>query len=212
MKVFSKILLSHPESAKNIRLITIGTGLMLEEDIKHMPAGLEKSRPCEQLNWNGKGRNLIYNNPLYNDMWWLEINWTYSGMFIGDEPEEMFNKLSNYGSLGKHIKEVVKNENWAQYFRVGDTPSVLYCIDPDHKLDHPTHSSWAGKFVQPFPVLKPNYYTDYNGSQEWDYSDPCNTWQNHKLVRDEATRTLLNSRPEMYQALIEKLNLLYMKE
>ncbi len=209
MESLSKILLAHPEYSNNIRLITIGTGLMLEDDIKDMPKDWEKSKPCEQLNWNGFGRNAIYYNPQFNKMWWLEINWTYSGMFIGDEPKVMFNELSKYGNMGKHIKDVVKYEDWAQYFRVGDTPSVLYLLDPNHELDDPTQSSWAGKFVKPFPNLKPNYYTDYSGSQEWDYLNPCNTWENHKFVRDEATKTLLNRRSEMYHALIEKLNLIY---
>ncbi len=212
MEVFSKLMLAHPEYSSNIRLITIGTGLMMEEDIKYMPEEWVKSKPCEQLNWNGFGRDVIYNNPRFNDLWWIEINWTYAGMFIGEEPKEMFHKLSTYGSMGKHIKEVVKNETWARYFRVGDTPSVLYLIDPDQELDNPSQSSWAGKFVKPFPVVKPNYYTDYSGSQKWDYLIPCNTWHNHQLVREAATRTLLDRRPEMYNALIEKLNSLYNKE
>jgi len=212
MKVLREILLAHPEYSQNIRLITIGTGLMLEQDIKHLPKNWEKSKACEQLNWNGFGRNAVYNDPRFNDMWWIEINWTYSGMFLGTEPEEMFHKLSSYGGLGKHLKEVVKNESWAQYFRVGDTPSVLYVIDQDHDLDKPEESSWAGKFVNPFPAEKPHYYTDYNGSHTWDYLNPCNTWENHTLVRDAATNTLLSRRPEMYNALIEKLNLLYMNE
>ncbi len=209
MKVFSKLILASPDNSNTIRLITIGTGLMMEEDIKHMPADWEKSKPCEQLNWNGFGRNSIYNNPRFDNMWWLEINWTYAGMFIGEEPKEMFHTLSGYGSLGKHIKEVVKNESWAQYFRVGDTPSVLYVIDPDHDRDNPLESSWAGKFVQPFPDKRPNYYTDTNGAQQWDYANPCNTWKNHKAMRDEATNTLLSRRPEMYKALVDKLDSLY---
>lgn len=138
MESFGKIILAHPEYSDKIRLITIGTGLMLEEDMKYLPASWEKSKACEQLNWNGQGRNVIYNNPRFNNMWWLEINWTYSGMFTGEEPTIMFNRLLKYGSLGKHIKDVVKNENWARYFRVGDTPSVLYLVDSNHKLDDPT--------------------------------------------------------------------------
>jgi Protein of unknown function (DUF1593) len=209
MGSLSKILLAHPEYSKNIRLITIGTGLMLEEDIKHMPPDWEKSKPCEQLNWNGSGRNVIYNNPQFNAMWWLEMNWSYSGMFTGTEPQIMFNELSRFGSLGQHIKEVVKNEAWAQYFRVGDTPSVLYVIDTNHDFDNPTQSSWAGKFSKPIPSVKPHYYTDYSGSREWDYLNPCNTWKNHKLIRDEAANTLTNRRPEMYNALLEKLKSIY---
>lgn len=209
MERFGEILLAHPEYSSKIRLITIGTGVMLEEDMQHLPANWDKSKPCEQLNWNGHGRTVIYNNPTFNNMWWLEMNWTYSGMFVGEEPKSMFNKLSTYGSMGKHIKDVVKNESWAQYFRVGDTPTVLFVIDPNHEFDDPTQSSWAGKFTKPFPKVRPNYYTDYSGSQEWDYLNPCHTWENHKSVRDEAVQTLTKRRPEMYNALIEKLNLIY---
>lgn len=212
MELFSKILLKRPEYSGNIRLITIGTGLMPEDDIKSMPASWTKSEPCVQLNWNGQGRNSIYNNPLFDKMWWLEINWTYAGMFKGDEPKAMFSRLSIYGSLGKHIKDVVKNESWAQYFRVGDTPSVLYLLDRGHDPDSPGQSSWAGKFTRPFPRAKPNYYTDYCGNYEWDYLNPCITWKNHRLIIDVAAKTLTDRRAEMYDALLEKLNLVYKGE
>jgi hypothetical protein len=168
---FGEVLRTNPELSKNIRVITIGTDLMMEANRPYLPESWEKTeKPCEQYNWNGHGRNQIFNDERFKDMWWLEINWTYEGMFSGNEPAEMFEKLSVYGALGNHIKEVVKNESWAQYFRVGDTPSVLYVIDPNHDLDDPTQSSWAGKFTKPFPDERPNYYTDLNGPVEWDYS------------------------------------------
>jgi hypothetical protein len=174
-----------------------------------MPADWKKSAPCEQLNWNGFGRNEIFNNKQFNDMWWLEINWTYAGMTSGEEPKQMFDRLSVFGRMGQHIKEVVKNESWAQYFRVGDTPSVLYVIDPGHDPDDPTKSSWAGKYIKPFHQIRPNYYTDYCGTLEWDYSNPCRTWQNHQQMRIEAMKTLEERRAEMYSALLCKLSLLY---
>jgi len=161
MKNFGKTLSQNPELAGNIRLITIGTGL------KYGPQDEVAGDDCTVPNWNGPGRNQIYEDERFNDMWWLEINWTYNGMFSGDGPKEMFNKLSTYGELGEHMQFVTKNQEWAQYFRVGDTPSVLYVIDPDHDKDDPTKSSWAGKFKKPFPQERPNYYTDDNGPVEW---------------------------------------------
>lgn len=212
MEVFKTALTYNPALAKNIRLITIGTHLMLEKDIKHMPADWEKAdRPCEQYNWNGFGRNEIFYDQRFTDMWWLEINWTYAGMFSGEEPGKMFDKLAVFGNLGQHMKEVVKNESWAQYFRVGDTPSVLYVIDPNHNADDPTQSSWAGRFVQPFPEERPQYYTDYHGPIDWDYAEPCKTWHNHQQGQLFAKSTLENRRDEMYQALLEKLRLIYDK-
>ncbi len=207
---FGEVLRTNPELSKNIRVITIGTDLMMEANRPQLPESWEKTdKPCEQYNWNGHGRDEIFNDFRFNDMWWLEINWTYEGMFSGNEPAEMFEKLTVYGALGKHIKEVVKNESWAQYFRVGDTPSVLYVIDSKHNLDDPTQSSWAGKFIKPFPNERPNYYTDLNGSVVWDYTNPCNTWGNHIEMNAHAKSTLEARRPEMYNALLTKLNEIY---
>jgi len=155
MRKFGQALGKNPNLSQNIRVVTIGTGLMLEKDIPHLPESWGKSEPCVQLNWNGFGRNEIYHNPQYNDMWWLEINWTYNGMFTGEEPKQIFSKLSQYGNLGHHMHDVVKNQSWSRYFRVGDTPSVLYVIDQTHNLSKPTQASWAGQFAQPFPDKKP---------------------------------------------------------
>ncbi len=209
MKNVASILLKYPHLAHNIRLITIGTGLMLEKDIPYMPPNWEKSNPCKQLNWNGFGRNEIYHATEFQDLWWIEMNWTYAGMFSGEEPKQLFQQLSVFGNLGKHMVAVVKNEPWAQYFRVGDTPSVLYLIDTMHAHDDPTESSWAGKFFRPFPEKKPNYYTDSKGNLEWNYADPCQTWNQHDKIADYAKGTLQSKRGEMYQSLLEKLKSLY---
>lgn len=210
LSAFNKALFTYPELSENIRIITIGTGLMLEKDYPHIPDSWEKAElPCQQYNWNGFGRKELFNDPQFNNLWWLEINWTYNGMFSGEEPKEMFHQLAKYGKMGQHIKEVVKNEAWARYFRVGDTPSVLYVIDPNHDINDPTQSSWAGKFNRPFPNTKPNYYTDYCGNVEWDYSNPCNTWENHEQVAEVAIQTLIDRRGDMYKALLVKLDKMY---
>ncbi|MCX7986016.1 MAG: DUF1593 domain-containing protein [Bacteroidales bacterium] len=207
---FGKALNSNPHLAENIRLITIGTNLMMEEYRRFIPNGWQiTEKPCEQYNWNSQGRNQIYYDQRYKQMWWLEINWTYEGMFTGNQPTEILKKLKSFGAMGQHISDVVKNETWAQYFRVGDTPSVLYVIDPNHDLNDPTQSSWAGQFKKPFPVERPNYYTDYNGNVDWDYSNPCNTWKNHVAFCNYAKSTLETRRQEMYNALLIKLKLLY---
>jgi hypothetical protein len=212
MRMFNRALYKYPEYADNLRIITIGTGNMLEKDIPHLPKSWKKTDlACEQYNWNGFGRSRLYNDEAFKNLWWLEMNWTYNGMFPGEEPKAMFHKLAEYGKMGLHIKEVVKNLAWAQYFRVGDTPSVLYVIDPKHDINNPTFSSWAGKYNKPFPDSRPNYYTDYCGNVDWDYRNPCNTWENHTKVATVAKQTLLDRRDDMYKALLEKLDDLYTK-
>jgi len=200
---FGKALKQHPEISDKIRLITIGTGL------KYGPEDEVAGTACNVPNWNGPGRNEIFEDPKFKDMWWLEINWTYNGMFSGEEPKEMFQKLSQYGELGQHMKFVTKNQPWAQYFRVGDTPSVLYLIDSSHNPDDPEQSSWAGKFKKTFPEERPYYYTDYNGTVEWDYEEPCNTWDNVKAMYAFNKSTLEKERPGMYKSLLEKLDKIY---
>jgi len=99
--------------------------------------------------------------------------------------------------------------NFDQKNYTNPPPSVLYLVDRYHNLDDPTFSSWAGKFNQPFPRSKPNYYTDNNGSIDWNYSNPCSTWWNHEKIQEFAKSTLENERSGMYQSLLNKLNQLY---
>ncbi|MGK7394835.1 MAG: nucleoside hydrolase-like domain-containing protein [Candidatus Cyclobacteriaceae bacterium M3_2C_046] len=203
MKNIKEALNRHPHLAGNIRLITIGTGL------KYGPRDEIAGNDCTTPNWNGPGRNEIYHDPRFDQMWWLEINWTYNGMFSEPGPATMFQKLSNYGAMGGHIKFVTKNHDWAQYFRVGDTPSVLYLIDQGHDPDDPCQSSWAGKFKKPFPQTRSHYFTDDNGEVEWNYHDPCKTWNNVKKMYAYNKSTLEKERSEMYVALLRKLNQVY---
>lgn len=206
MHTIQKALFTYPEIAANIRLLTIGTGR------KYGPKDEVPGKDCNVPNWNGPGRNDIYQDQRFNQMWWLESNWTYNGMFVGNRPEEMLQALAQYGAMGQHIKEVVRSHSWAQYFRVGDTPTVLYLIDPNNDLNDPTKGSWAGQFKKPFPQHKPNYYTDDNGSIAWDYQDPCNTWHNLETMYAYNKQTLSSRREGMYQALLEKLEQIYQKE
>ena len=148
MRNFKKALFAHPEIADHIRVLTIGTG------VKYGPKDEVPGEACDVPNWNGPGRNDIYADARFDAMWWLENNWTYNGMFSGTRPEEMFDTLATFGAMGAYIKTVVEHHPWAQYFRVGDTPSVLYLLDPDHDIEDPTQPSWAGKFAQPFPELR----------------------------------------------------------
>ncbi|TDB59518.1 nucleoside hydrolase-like domain-containing protein [Arundinibacter roseus] len=205
MANFGKALKQYPEISEKIRLITIGTGL------KYGPKDEVAGEECNVPNWNGDGRNEIYNDPRFNKMWWLEINWTYNGMFSGEGPKEMFKQLSKFGAMGEHIEFVTRDHPWAQYFRVGDTPSVLYLLDPSHNPDDPTLSSWAGKFKKPFEQERPNYYTDDNGTIPWNYTDPCASWNQVKAMYVYNKQTLENERPGMYKALIKKLVKIYGK-
>jgi hypothetical protein len=203
MNSFKKALFKYPSIAGKVRVITIGTGL------KYGPKDEVAGEACDVPNWNGPGRNDIFDDKRFDNMWWLEINWTYNGMFMGDGPKVMFEELSKFGKMGTQIKEVTNGHEWAQYFRVGDTPSVTYLLDTDHDADNPETSSWAGLFKKPFPGTKPNYFTDDNGVIEWNYANPCDTWNNLKAMYTYNKSTLYEERQEMYDQLLRKLEFLY---
>lgn len=205
MQIFKQALFTYPEISDRIRVITIGTG------VRYGPEDEVAGEDCNAINWNGPGRNEIFRDDRFKEMWWLEINWTYNGMFSGNEPKAMYHKLSKYGAMGEHLQFVTKNQPWAQYFRVGDTPSVLYLIDPGHNPDQPVQNSWAGKFIKPFPHKRPYYYTDDNGPVNWNYENPCQTWANRIKMYNYNKSTLENERTEMYKSLIKKLESIYME-
>ena len=203
MTTLKNALFSYPEIADNIRVLTIGTG------VKYGPKDEVAGEKCDVVNWNGKGRNEIFYDPRFKKMWWVESNWTYNGMFEGEGPKMMFQKLSKYGAMGRQIKDVTKNHDWAQYFRVGDTPTVTYLIDPGHNVNDPESSSWAGRFKRPFPEERPYYFTDDNGPIVWNYADPCQTWHNKTDMYQHNKSTLINQRADMYDQLLTKLNRIY---
>ena len=203
MSTLANILREDPDVVDQIRILSIGTGR------KYGPKDEVPGEDCNVANWNGRGRKEIYDDAHLHHVWWLENNWTYNGMFMGEGPKLMFQRLSTFGAMGMHIKEVTQDHMWAQYFRVGDTPTVLYLIDPNHDIDDPTQSSWAGKFKKPFPKSRQNYYTDDNGKIDWNYSEPCKTWHNLTKMYAYNKNTLYERRQEMYDELMKKLNYLY---
>lgn len=212
MRLCGDALRAHPDALANLRLITVGTGLMLEAHRPGLPADWERFHPCEQPNWNGAGRRDLFTDPRFHDLWWIEMNWTVNGMFTGDEPRQMFDQLQCFGALGKHIREVTENEPWARYFRVGDTPSVLYLLDPRHEPSDPGRTTWAGHYIQHFPRERPAFFSDDFGKVNWDPVNPCKTWSNHADFCRNAQSTLEQERPAMYKALLSKLRRIYTLE
>ena len=203
MTTFKQVLFQAPEISGKVRIMTIGTG------VKYGPVDEQLGEECNVVHWTGQGRTDIYMDTRFDKLWWLESNWTYNGMFMGVGPRIMFEKLSAYGSMGKFIKTATMGHDWAQYFRVGDTPSVLYLIDPDNDIEDPERGSWAGKFKKPFPDKRPSYWTDDNGDIFWDYSDPCNSWENAAEMYAYNKNTLFVRRQKMYDELARKLDQLY---
>lgn len=216
MNILKDALIKEPEIAESIRVLSIGTNLRAPSD------GGDGVLP----NWNGPGRNRIYGDPLFDDLWWIENDWGYNGMFYGLEypdeggrpvkgrPVEIMKELADKaGHLGDHLMEVVSEDRvkWAWYFRAGDTPTVLYMIDPENNFDDPSYGSWAGIFQQPFPETRPNYWTNVTGESGFDYADPVESWNKADSAIRKSYRHLLEEREEMYGKLINKVEKIYGK-
>ena len=189
-----------PDLADKLRLLTIATATMSPYDTDE----------CGKRNWNdGSGsREKIYNDPRFDHIWWVENDWGYNGMFEGDAPSKYLDTLSEYGALGQNIKAVVKKHSWAQYFRVGDTPTIMYFIENNH-LDDPTQYNLGGCFVKPFPQQRPSYYMDAAEGSKWDYAATCEQWSVAKQEVAARAAEMTKRRNEMYRSCLIKLKQLY---
>ena len=87
MSFLNRTLEAHPDIVANIRVFSIGTHLKSKENGGD---GMER-------NWNGSGRQAIYDR--FPNLWWVESDWTYNGMFPGQEAIEIKHALARTFSL-----------------------------------------------------------------------------------------------------------------
>ncbi len=210
MKTIKDALFKAPEIVDKVRVYTIATNLMAEnpDAATHSRSAVEYGK---RINWNGHGRNEIFNDPRFDQLWWLENDWAYNGMFEGEAPGKFLQEIKQYGVLGYYIWECVQPWDWAHYFRAGDTPTLLYLLEPNVDINDPSQSTWAGRFIKPFPEERPNYWIDDAGNEAWNYKDPSQTWEMAPSVYEHRVRKLMDKRDEMYAAYREKMKILYHK-
>lgn len=208
MNTIKDALLQAPEIASNIHLYTIATHRMAENEdaLKNshdsLPFGLRR-------NWNHSGRDEIFNDKRFAKLWWLENDWAYNGMFEGQAPYTFLDEIKNYGALGHYIWNEVQAFEWAHYFRAGDTPTLLYLLEPGIDINNPATSTWVGKFTKPYPEERPNYWIDDAAISSWNYAEPENSWTNASQAYDNRVQSLMNKRDEWYSAYLEKMKSLY---
>lgn len=109
--------------------------------------------------WNTRldpnSRDYLYEN--HPDLWWIENNTTFRGMYMGGKQEGEYENtafvekhVKGHGALGELFWEKKKD------IKMGDTPSVLYMLSGDPA--DPTDKSWGGTFVK--TAHGPHYWTD----------------------------------------------------
>ena len=113
------------------------------------PTITEKIRVYSIGSWNTrqdpKARDYLYDN--HPDLWWIECNTTFRGMYMGGKQDGDLGNLSfveqhikDYGHLGKLFWEQKKD------IKMGDTPSVFYLLHGDPS--DPEGESWGGSFLK----------------------------------------------------------------
>ncbi|WPP49370.1 DUF1593 domain-containing protein [Catalinimonas niigatensis] len=99
--------------------------------------------------WNTRldpnSRDYLYQN--HPDLWWVENNTTFRGMYMGGIQEGAYENtafvekhVKGHGALGDLFWEKKKD------IKMGDTPSVLYMLSGDPS--DPTDESWGGTFIK----------------------------------------------------------------
>ncbi len=127
--------------------------------VHHDPSIKNNIRVYSIGSWNTdqdpKSREYLFTH--HPDLWWIENNTTFRGMYMGGDTSNSFgNKtfvetyVKDHGALGKFFWRKKKD------IKMGDTPSVLYFLNGD--IDDPESDSWGGSFVK--TDHGHNYWTD----------------------------------------------------
>ncbi|MHC4248697.1 MAG: DUF1593 domain-containing protein [Planctomycetota bacterium] len=104
-----------------------------------------------------KARDYLFRE--HPDLWWIESDTTFRGMYMGgDQGGEFGNRsypevhVKGHGRLGDLFMAKKRD------IKMGDTPSVLYLLSGDPA--RPETSHWGGAFVRPDPDARPYYWHD----------------------------------------------------
>ncbi|MEZ6070599.1 MAG: DUF1593 domain-containing protein [Pirellulales bacterium] len=112
------------------------------------PSIKSKLRVYSIGSWNTSqdraARDYLFNN--HADLWWIESDTTFRGMYMGGGQEEEWGNRSfvelhvkGHGSLGNLFFEKKRD------IKMGDTPSLLFLLEGDP--DEPAGPHWGGAFL-----------------------------------------------------------------
>lgn len=123
------------------------------------PAIKSKVRVHSIGSWNTQqdraARNYLFQE--HADLWWIENDSTFRGMYVGGEQDSEWGNLEfvakslqGHGALGDLFFRKKRD------LKMGDTPSLLYLLRGD--ANDPTSAHWGGEFVK--TEHGPHYWTD----------------------------------------------------
>lgn len=135
---------------RDLYVLVWGSITDVAQAVHHSPDIKSNIRVYSIGSWNTvqdtNSRNYLYTN--HPDLWWIENNTTFRGMYMGgyqegDYGNEAFveTNIKGHGCLGELFWEKKKD------IKMGDTPSVLYFLSGNP--DNPEGGdSWGGSFIK----------------------------------------------------------------
>ena len=137
------------EDERPLYVLVWGSMTDVAQAVHHDPDIKKYLRIYSIGSWNTrqdeKARDYLYEN--HPDLWWIENNTSFRGMYMGGFQKGDYGNLSfvenhvkDHGELGKLFWKKKKD------IKMGDTPSVLYLLNGDP--GNPQGKSWGGGFVK----------------------------------------------------------------
>ncbi len=152
---------AHATDSRPLYVIVWGSITDVAQAVHADPGIKTKLRVHSIGSWNTrndqKARDYLFAK--HPDLWWIESDTTFRGMYQGGVQE---GDLGNRSFTDKHVKG---HGHLGDLFmrkkadiKMGDTPSVLYLLRGDPSRPEADH--WGGAFVRPFPGKRPTYWHD----------------------------------------------------
>lgn len=147
------------DDGKPVYVLVWGSMTDVAQAVHHAPDIKKNIRIYSIGSWNTRqdprARDYLYEN--HPDLWWIENDTTFRGMYMGGMQE---NDYHNRTFVEKHVKDhgALGDLFWEKKrdIKMGDTPSVLYLLHGNP--EDPGGESWGGAFVK--TGHSEHYWTD----------------------------------------------------
>lgn len=151
----------HAKDARPLYVLVWGSITDVAQAV-HADPSIKKTLRVHSIgSWNTsmdkKARAYLFNH--HPDLWWIESDTTFRGMYMGGEqggewgnvtfPESHVKGHGHLGALFMRQKKDIK---------MGDTPTVLYMLHGAPNTPESDH--WGGAFIRPDPEKRPTYWHD----------------------------------------------------
>ncbi len=150
---------SKADDERPLWILVWGSITDVAQAVHDRPAMKAQIRVYSIGSWNTKqdqaARDYLFRQ--HPDLWWIESDTTFRGMYMGGEQQGEWSNLAfverhvrHHGALGD-LFDAKKRD-----IKMGDTPSLLYLLRGDP--DDPASAHWGGSYRR--TNHGPNYWTD----------------------------------------------------